>query len=113
MRQAGVIAAAGVHALEHHVERLAEDHAKARKLAEGLAAVKGIEVDVAAAETNIVVFDIAASGVDRATFLKRVAERGVRFSPLMKPAQLRAVTHLDIPADGVEKALAAVRLAVG
>lgn len=112
MRQAGIIAAAGVYALEHHVERLAEDHAKARTLAEGLSQIKGIEVDLAAVETNIVVFDIAGTGVDRAEFLERLAPHGVRFSPLMKPTQLRAVTHLDIPADGPERALSAVRTAL-
>ncbi|MFQ5424176.1 MAG: threonine aldolase family protein [Phycisphaerae bacterium] len=109
MRQAGIIAAAGVYALEHHVDRLAEDHAKARALAEGLAGIKGVSVDLAAVETNIVVFDIGGTGADRAVVLKRLLDRGVRFSPLLKPAQLRAVTHLDIPEDGVERALAGLR----
>jgi threonine aldolase len=112
MRQAGIIAAAGVYALEHHIDRLAEDHAKAKALARGMAEVKGIAVDVAAVESNIVMFDIAGTGILRAEFLERLAPHGVRFSPLMQPTRLRAVTHLDIPADGVEKALAAVRKAV-
>lgn len=112
MRQAGIIAAAGVHALTHNVERLAEDHKKARKLAEGLAQVKGIAVDVAAVDTNIVVFDIAGSGLSRTEFLQRLVPFGVRFSPLMQPTQLRAVTHLDIPAEGVDKTLAAVQRVV-
>ncbi len=112
MRQAGIIAAAGVYALTHNVERLAEDHEKARKLAEGLAQVKGIAVDVAAAETNIVVFDIAGTGVSRADFLGRLASHGVRFSPLMNPTELRAVTHLDVSTDGVERALKSVREAI-
>jgi len=112
MRQAGIIAAAGVYALEHHVERLAEDHARANQLAQGLAAIDGIAIDVGAAETNIVVFDIGGTGIDRATFLQRLAPHGVRFSPLMQPTQLRAVTHLDIPDDGVHKALAAVKQAL-
>lgn len=109
MRQAGIIAAAGVYALEHNVERLAEDHAKAKALAHGLAEIKGIEVDLDAVETNIVVFDIAGTCVPRAEFLQRLAKQGVRFSGLMKPTQLRAVTHLDIQPDGVDRALAAVR----
>jgi threonine aldolase len=109
MRQAGIVAAAGVHALEHHVERLAEDHAKAKRLAQGLSQLEGIAVDVDAVETNIVMFDIAATGVPRAEFLARLAPHGVRFSPLMQPTVLRAVTHLDIPPDGPEKAIAAVR----
>lgn len=109
MRQAGIIAAAGVYALEHNVERLAEDHAKAKALAKGLSGIKGISVDVNAVETNIVVFDIGGTGMPRAEFLERLAPHGVRFSGLMKATQLRGVTHLDIPDDGVEKALAAVK----
>lgn len=109
MRQAGILAAAGVYALENHVERLAEDHAKAKKIAEGLATIQGIRVDVDAVETNIVVFDIGETGAPRDVFLRRLGDHSVRFSPLLKPTQLRAVTHLDIPADGVTRALAAVR----
>ena len=113
MRQAGIIAAAGVYALEHNIERLAEDHAKAKALAKGLEQVRGISVDVAAVETNIVVFDIGGTGMTRSDFLERLAPHGVRFSPLMQPTRLRGVTHLDIPADGVEKALGAARKALG
>lgn len=109
MRQAGILAAAGVYALDHHVERLAEDHAKARQLAEGLAAIDGIRVDVDAVETNMVMFDIEGTRMQRGVFLQRLADHAVRFSPLLKPTRLRAVTHLDIPADGVARALAAVR----
>lgn len=112
MRQAGIIAAAGVYALEHNINRLAEDHAKAKALAKGLAEIKGIAVDVAAVETNIVMFDIAGTGLARTEFLERLAPHGVRFSPLMQPTRLRAVTHLDIPADGVERAIASVCLAI-
>jgi threonine aldolase len=112
MRQAGIIAAAGVYALHHHVERLAEDHARAKALARGLAEIDGIEIDVDAVETNILTFDIAGTGVDRTALLERLAAQGVRFSPLMIPTQLRAVTHLDIPDDGVARALAAVREAL-
>lgn len=112
LRQAGILAAAGVYALEHHVERLAEDHAQATRLAEGLARIEGIAVDVSSVETNIVVFDIAATGVDRAIFLKRLEPHGVRFSGLMRPTHLRAVTHLDIPADGVGRALAAIERSI-
>ena len=112
LRQAGILAAAGVYALENNVERLAEDHAKAKQLAAGLSQIKGMAVDVASVDTNIVVFDIGGTGVDRATFLKKLEPHGVRFSGLMQPTRLRAVTHLDIPADGVEKALAAVHRSV-
>ncbi len=113
MRQAGVLAAAGVYALKHHVERLAEDHAKAKKLALGLAEIRGIEVDVAAVETNIVIFDIGGTGLPRAALLDRLSPHGVRFSTPPKVTQMRAVTHLDIPDDGVERALAAFRDAMG
>ncbi len=112
MRQAGIIAAAGVYALEQHVERLAEDHAKARRLAEGLAEIPGIRVDVGAVETNIVPFDVAGTGTSRADILDRLAQRGIRFSPLLEPTELRAVTHLDIPEDGVDRALAGLREAL-
>lgn len=112
MRQAGILAAAGVYAFENHVERLAEDHAKAAALARGMAEIKGIEIDVAAVETNIVIFDIAGTGIPRVEFMNRVQSQGVRFSGLMQPTRLRAVTHLDIPKNGVERALAAVRGAI-
>ncbi len=112
MRQAGIIAAAGVYALEHHVERLAEDHEKARRLAVGLAGIDGVCVDVAAVESNIVIVDIAETGLSRAALFERVAAHGVRFSPLMGPTQFRAVTHLDIPNDGPERAIAAVKQAL-
>lgn len=112
MRQAGIIAAAGVYALEHNVQRLAEDHAKAAKLARGLAEIDGIEVDAGAVETNIVVFYLTDARVPREQFLQRTEAQGVRFSALLEPRQLRAVTHLDIPADGVDRALAAVKMAL-
>ena len=112
MRQAGIIAAAGIYALEHNVERLAEDHAQAKALARGLAEIRGLAVDPDDTDTNIVVFDIGGTGLSRPEFLNRVEAHGVRFSPLLSPAQLRAVTHLDIPPDGAERALAAVREAL-
>lgn len=113
MRQAGIIAAAGVYAMEHHVDRLAEDHAGAKALAIGLSETPGIEIDVDAVETNIVTFDIAGLGVAREAFLKELLTYGVRFSPLMEPTRLRAVTHLDIPEDGPGKAIAAIRKIAG
>jgi threonine aldolase len=107
MRQAGIVAAAGLYALDHHVDRLAEDHANARVLAEGLAAIDGIEIDPATVETNIVVF-----GHRDAQGLCAALERaGVLMGPL-GPGQIRAVTHLDVDRGGVERAIAAVRDAV-
>jgi threonine aldolase len=111
MRQAGIIAAAGVYALKHHVDRLAEDHERARRLAGGLAALPGIQLDPAAVETNIVVFDIGGIGLTGDEFNQRTSsDHGVRFS-VLGPTTVRAVTHLDIPADGIERAVMAARAA--
>ena len=87
MRQAGILAAAGLHALEHHVERLADDHAHARRLAEGLAAL-GFAVDTPP-ETNMVLFRVE----DTAAFLRATRARDLRIDP-MEPGRFRAVTHL-------------------
>ena len=112
MRQAGIIAAAGIYALRHHVARLAEDHERARRLALGLAAVPGIELDPAQVETNIVVFDVSRTGLSGDAFGARtLASHGVRFS-VLGPSRVRAVTHLDVPADGIERALQAARAAI-
>jgi threonine aldolase len=108
MRQAGILAAAGLLALEQHVERLAEDHARARRLAEGLAAIEGVEV-AAAPETNMVLCDVA--GV--ASFVEALRTEGVRVGAV-GPRTLRLVTHLDVDDAGVEQALAAfARVAAG
>ena len=103
MRQAGIIAAAGVHALEHHVERLAEDHANARLLGERLAELPGVAVDLASVQTNMAYFDIAGTGHDAGQFKAALAERGVQVSQ-MGPSRLRAVTHLDVSRDDIETA---------
>jgi threonine aldolase len=107
MRQAGIIAAAGLHALDHHVERLAEDHANARAFAEGIAGIDGIAIDPETVETNIVVF-----GHDDPEGLCGALERaGVEMSAI-GPGQVRAVTHLDVDRAGIEQAITAVREAV-
>lgn len=112
MRQAGIIAAAGIYALENHVERLAEDHERARALASGLAQVRGLAIDAAAVETNIVIFDVSGTGLSGDAFADRtLAQHGVRFS-VLGPTLVRAVTHLDLPRDGIERALASVRAVV-
>jgi threonine aldolase len=98
MRQAGILAAAGLHALDHHIERLAADHANAARLAEGLTAL-GVRVDPAP-ETNIVMFEIE----DAAGFARGLRERSLRINPIA-PNRFRAVTHLDVLADDVEEAL--------
>lgn len=112
MRQAGILAAAGLYALEHHVDRLAEDHERARRLARGLAGIRGIGLDAERVDTNIVIFDVSGAGLGAAEFVRRtLASHGVRFTEL-GPTAVRAVFHLDVPDDGVERALAAARAAV-
>jgi threonine aldolase len=107
MRQAGIIAAAAQYALDHHVERLAEDHANARHLAEGLAGIPGVEIDLAGVETNIVRIELTGS-LDASAALDRLRERGVRMGAL-GPRTLRAVTHLDVDRAAVDRAIAAAR----
>lgn len=100
MRQAGVIAAAGIVALKTMVDRLADDHANARLLAEGLAGVPKIKVDLPAVQTNIVIFSVADIGVDAATFIARLAEAGVKASRFGK-WDVRLVTHYGISREDI------------
>src|SRR4029453_8866821 len=111
MRQAGIIAAGGVFALRHHVKRLADDHANAKRLAEGLAALPGIKLHPAPVETNLVFFDLTGS-LDAATAVERMLAHGVRMGAL-GPRTIRAVTHLDVSAPGIERALDAARRIFG
>jgi threonine aldolase len=107
MRQAGIVAAAGLYALKHNVERLAEDHERARQLARGLAEIRGITVDAERVDTNIVIFDVSGTGVEGEEFARRaIASHEVRFS-VIDARTMRAVFHLDVPENGVERALAA------
>ncbi len=111
MRQAGIVAAAGLYALDHNVERLAEDHARARRLAEGWAET-GLPVDLELVETNFVQLNVAALGLTEDEAIGRIRERGVLLSPT-KPGTLRAVTHLDVGDDDIERAVEAVPQALG
>ena len=95
MRQVGIFAAAGLYALERHMERLAEDHANARLIAERLAASTRIVIELAAAQTNILVFALAADAPDAATVVAQARERGVLLFAF-GPRTLRVVTHLDV-----------------
>ena len=106
MRQAGIIAAGALHALRHHIPRLAEDHANAQLLAQGLAEIDGIHVEPA--ETNMVYFDVAALGLTAERFDQLLIERGVRVSA-DGPHRLRAVTHLDVSRSQVREALDIIR----
>jgi threonine aldolase len=107
MRQSGIVAAAGLYALEHHVERLADDHARAKRLAEGLAALPGVTLDPATVETNIVIFDVP----DAPALAAALAERDVAMSHF-GPTRMRAVTHLDVDDAGIDRALAAAAQAL-
>jgi threonine aldolase len=103
LRQAGVVAAAMLYALDHNVERVAEDHARARRLAEGLAAA-GLPVDVEATETNFVGVDVGSVGLDAAEAQARIAEHGVRVG-LLRPGVLRVATHLGVSDEDVDRAI--------
>jgi threonine aldolase len=104
MRQAGVVAAAGVYALEHNVDRLAEDHANARALAHRLAGSPALRIDADQVETNIVVFDLAdGAESDAPAFVAACRERGVLMNAV-GPRTVRAVTHLDVDADACLRA---------
>jgi threonine aldolase len=103
MRQAGIVAAAGVHALEHHVGRLADDHARARRLA-GALHEAGVPVDLAQVETNFVQVDLAPLGLARDEALARLRDAGVGLSATVHATVLRAVTHLGISDEDVERA---------
>jgi threonine aldolase len=104
MRQAGIVAAAGIYALDHHVERLADDHANARRLAEGLAEA-GLPVDVAQVETNFVLLDAGPLGLGADEAVARMRAEGVLLSFGARKDVLRAVTHLDVSADDIEQAV--------
>ena len=112
MRQAGIVAAAGVHALEHHVDRLADDHARARRLAEAWHGA-GVPVRLDAVETNFVQVDVAPLGLTADEAMARMSAEGVLLSPTIHPTVLRAVTHLDVDDDGVDHACEAVPRALG
>jgi threonine aldolase len=102
MRQAGILAAAGLYALEHHVDRLAEDHANAAKLAEGLARIPGLKVEPP--QTNIVWVDVPPALAPR--LVPALAEKGVL---ALGTKRVRFVTHLDVNASQVAETVAAVR----
>jgi threonine aldolase len=103
MRQAGIIAAAGIYAFEHHVERLAEDHANAKALAKGLAEIPGIEIEPDDIETNIVFFDVSETGRTGGEISDAATARGVRMGG--RGQRIRAVTHLDISSDDIDQTL--------
>jgi threonine aldolase len=104
MRQSGVVAAAGLYALDHNVDRLAEDHENARVLAEGLGEIEGVTIDPATVQSNIVVFEVA----DATKTGEELRSAGVQVTRL-DLTRLRAVTHLDVDRAGIERALEVMR----
>jgi len=112
MRQSGIVAAAGLYALDHNVERLADDHARARRLAEGWD-TRGVAVELDLVETNFVQIDVAGLGLSSADAIAQLADAGVGLSATVKLGVLRAVTHLDIDDDDVERAIELVPRALG
>jgi threonine aldolase len=111
MRQAGIIAAAGIYALEHNLARLADDHIRARVLANGLAALPGLEVDLRKVQTNMVFAGTRESGMPAAELMDRLAEQGV-LALDEAPWSIRFVTHLDLDDADIEQAIAAVERAL-
>jgi len=112
MRQAGIVAAAGLYALDHHVDRLADDHARARRLA-GAWHAAGVPVDLEQVQTNFVQIDVAPLGLGRREALDRLRAAGVGVSATVHETVIRAVTHLDIGDDDVERAIELVPKALG
>jgi len=108
MRQAGILAAAGIIALENMVERLEEDHKNARILGEGLADIGGIKVDLETVQTNMVCFDLNKSGMDTYQFLPKLAEYNILGSP-RPPTKVRLVTHYGISKDDIQATIKAIK----
>jgi threonine aldolase len=104
LRQAGIVAAAGLYALDHNVDRLADDHANARLLAEGLAELPTVSIDADLVETNIVIFEVD----DAPARAAKLQEAGIDIGSL-GPRRMRAVTHLDVDRAGIERALEVMR----
>jgi threonine aldolase len=107
MRQSGIIAAAGITALEQMVDRLARDHENAGRLAEGIAQIPGLSIELNRVQTNIVYFSVADDRLNAETLVRRLAENGIKILQA-GPGRLRAVTHYGINAEDINLALAAL-----
>jgi threonine aldolase len=108
LRQAGIAAAAGIYALAHHVSRLADDHALARRFAEGIEALPGVALAQPRVDSNIVQFRVDGTNVPAEELVHRMEERGMRLG-LLPPNVVRVVTHLDVTDEDIEQALAGLR----
>lgn len=112
MRQAGILAAAALYALDNNIERLAEDHQNTQRLAEGLAAIDGVRVENEPVETNLVFFDITGTGKNALEVMNESRELGVLLNPESFET-MRAVTHLDVSAKDIEQAIAVFKKVLG
>jgi len=110
MRQAGIAAAGCLHALDENVERLADDHANARRFAAGLARIPGIRLPHGAPQTNIVFFELAPAGPSAAQVVARCRRQGLGLGAI--GARIRAVTHLDVSVEDIDRALAIISAAL-
>ncbi|MFQ6066766.1 MAG: threonine aldolase family protein [bacterium] len=108
MRQIGYLAAAGIYALDHHVERLAEDHANAKRLAEAISEFKSFKIDPENVQTNILHFDIIGEGMDSKIVLGKLRNEGVLVLP-RDDRSIRAVTHLGVDKDDIEQAISTMK----
>jgi threonine aldolase len=104
MRQVGILAAAGLYAVENNIDRLSEDHTNAKILAEGLDKVDGFDVDMKRVQTNIVVIEIGATGLNPPEVTQKLADKGVLAVPFGK-TRIRMVTHLDVTSEDCLKAV--------
>jgi threonine aldolase len=103
LRQAGIVAAGCLYALDNHVDRLKEDHDNAKRLAAGLAGIRGIRVRNDPPESNMVFFDVGQTGIEANAFLANLGDRGVEMGHV--GSHIRAVTHLDVSAEDIETTL--------
>jgi threonine aldolase len=108
MRQAGILAAAGLIALEHGPARLHEDHANAKRLAEGAASIPGVTIDLSTVQTNIVIFDVSGTGKSSSEIAVALKSEGV-LTGTVNPQLIRFVTHLNVSRADCDKAIQSLR----
>jgi len=108
MRQSGILAAAGLYALDHHIDRLAEDHENAQLLANAIVEMPGLRLDPGPVETNLVFFDVSGSGKSAPDIISMLLESGIRMGAT-SDMRIRAVTHLDVSKEDIQKAIDALR----
>jgi threonine aldolase len=112
MRQVGILAAAGIYALDHHLGRLTEDHQNAKHLALGLRKLEGISIDPELVETNIVIFDVSQTGKNAPQIVEAMKKEKILIHAFGK-THIRLVTHLDVSREEIEMALNAFQKVIG